>query len=155
LIQGHFTSGAPGSTHPTARDGCHPRNGYAHDTGQKGDTPVDGHSIGNHPPVVRVAAHSLVSLQLAATGIQALKGVYQAESCLGCAEAAFAFYKDKICLLPLVLQSTREEEVKSAAESQRAESGAPYQGRWHEQKKCGNATEDGTSATGILQFLPK
>jgi hypothetical protein len=29
-----------------------------------------------------------------------VKGVYQAQSCLGCAEAAFAVYKNKICRLP-------------------------------------------------------
>ena len=28
------------------------------------------------------------------------KGVYQAQSCLGCAEAAFAVYKNNICRLP-------------------------------------------------------
>ena len=40
-------------------------------------------------------------------------------------KADFAVYKNKICLLPLVLQSTREAEVRTAAESQAAESEVP------------------------------
>jgi hypothetical protein len=37
-------------------------------------------------------------------------------------KADFAVYKNRICLVPLVLQSTRDAEVKTAAEFQVAES---------------------------------
>ena len=40
-------------------------------------------------------------------------------------KADFAVYKNKICLLPLVLQSTREAEVRTVAESRAGGSEVP------------------------------
>jgi len=61
---------------------------------------------------------SLLSRQLGqcivAGWIPALKGVYQAGSCLGCEEVAFAVYKNKLCRLPPWL-SDAVERLKSEA----------------------------------------